>query len=1805
MKSRVATTSHPCWNNEEGSDCRISEKSTSQSSYKTNITVMMADASTNAGNGSSSEVWDLLCKHRSKIIESLKSDVERLIRFLFQEEVLADEENDTIGQEVTLEEKASTLLSLLQTKGNADFLKFCQALNAFGKESIVALLKGTAAGDIFNPIQNVTRPVKQFFMTSDFIAVEQAVQINHAYTYTDKPVTVLHGPSGSGKTQICRSLEEKFLQHYSTAVAWTLDGRNQDRFLKSKLNLLKALKVDLDNTSIVDKCLQKAFLRRETPVFLVVEDLEDGSMVTQDLIPLTMQFRMVIITHKDPDHLQLPEEVHSRSSYTKINGFQGGEELERFLKERLPQHEYQFERKDVQGLNDLFNGNPLALAIVAEYICRNRISPGNCIDMMKYERMAKRIQRSSKKEWLHQHYDKFEKGKLHPAIQVAVDKLARQEQVATGPEETSFPSPQESTVPSTHVPSSEIAGQQEQEEQPAEEPEPAREASAPSSSGTGVKPSVGRKPSRETTGELQEKQSACQEHGNTMVSQQPNEEVNHDSPCNRQDHPKEKIKSIGDSCASSQNTHMQAETEGEEPPSTIKDQPTQQGSLQDGMKIQGALYGKKEGKEQHLAQQLHPARETSSPESSEGISSRRGEKKPSRRGIHGAVAEGRNTKKKRLGNTRHQPGNSKSKMKRSAVSDKEQVDDMAYEATAQPTQEKETKKHSASAMMQTPQKRRKEKKNSKHPRGFDEHVNRMSASRQDRKSKEGSEHNRINGMRTYSAKSEEGKRISATSSQEGDIMKHSKNDTVCSSTGKVNTKPDSLVQKPLSKLQTLRQKQSEDTVSVNENYSKTLRARGVGPSAPRSHTVEEGGDDIQGDNSFRETKCERESNADKRNVPPDKEIPPTTKVSDSPPTSISDNKGTGTFPKSFGYFQGDRDKSYDELQFSRPPEERDKLVDESSNPDSTESPDDVKGVKKDASTSTENGHLIVEPKDDPVLVEYPPSGPPALIHLETESHPRCNLTDVSVRTDLYHPEGEESPGIYYDVTGAGDVQYGQTGPVYAVPYTSLGEQAPIIHGPAGIIPYWLPEWMIGACGTEDVEERNLYLGAAEAVGLSGRQPNDGDDQQCQLLNGTDHPEDFDVDSLQESLFLEANNWVVPQPQPPELNEPDPVFVKVLNTAGQIVTEVRIIVSTYVEDLALYVAEQVFANQPLVGFTLRWQGGFNIQPLTLLQQDVTLQVHHAPDEDQTWVGGVEHLMMVLKGDKDEVNQQTKGGVTMASQQETGNGSPKNDQSMQVSQAPQLGAQESGTDTSVTMGLDKDYKPDEMDPKSSVAQPKMSITKEEKLISLRQKSEAEIEYVHLPIEDPTEEPPNKEDMPVPLDEPCGSKHQQSSADFEKKLEGSESTDCPSTPTDKDVEESQAEDWKDTTKYKDRKETIEHEDGKENTEHTGGNEITQHKDDEENKEVEERFSGGLACEVEGSATRNTTGSDEEVETVPGPSPCDDVSSQEDSLPVSIEEQAPSLTKENDFSSSKGRVVNASVQTEEETTLLHKETQASAEAEIVTEHLPAKEDDAVGSEDTTEKATADQTTKKEEKVVPREVPKSYAEVLKSGDISVPSSPPKQQKGSHLKEKKKSAGHSSPKVKKFNLKAKQRPQMSPPPTAPTRSSAPQQTLDEEGFQVVKYRRSTKESLLSKSTRAEIGQKEKKVDSNDVNPFSVLMVNAENLQESENISDIDDNAVSDTEEPGRKELGESRSATRMTRGQKKREKRKSAQRKKKNISREEERQTRSRRKPSSSTIGTGGTPSLQGSAPRQQMDELRKEESAGCDETSGILTMEP
>ncbi|XP_066302382.1 uncharacterized protein [Branchiostoma lanceolatum] len=1199
---------------------------------------MMADASANAGNGSSSEVWDLLCKHRSEIIESLKSDVERLIRFLFQEEVLADEENDTIGQEVTLEEKASTLLSLLQTKGNADFLKFCQALNAFGKESIVALLKGTAAGDIFNPIQNVTRPVKQFFMTSDFIAVEQAVQIDRAYTYTDKPVTVLHGPSGSGKTQICRSLEEKFLRHYPTAVAWTLDGRNQDRFLKSKLSLLKALKVDLDNTSIVDKCLQKAFLRRETLVFLVVEDLEDGSMVTRDLIPLTMQFRMVIITHKDPDHLQLPEEVHSRSSYAKINGFQGGEELECFLKERLPQHEYQFESKDAQGLNDLFEGNPLALAIVAEYIRRNRISPGNCIAMMKDERTAKRIQRTSKKEWLHQHYDKFEKGKLHPAIQAAVDKLARQEQVATGAGETSFPSPQESTVPSAHVPSSEITDQQEQEQQPAEELEPAREASAPSSNGTGVKPRDGRKPSRETTGELQEKQPACQEHGNAVVNQQPNEEVNHGSSC--QDHPKEKVKTVGDSCASSQNTHMQAETEGEETPSTIEDQPTQQGSLQDGMKMQGALYGQMEDTEQHLAQKLHPARETSSPESSERISGRCSEKKPSSRGIRGTAAEGSNTKKKRPGNTGYQPGNSKSKGSAVSDTDKEPVDDMAYKATAQPTQKKEIKKHySASAIMQTPQNRRKAKKNSKHPRGFDEHVNRMSASRQDRKSKEGSEHNRINGMRTYSAKSEEGKRISATSSQEGDIMKHSKNDTVCSSTGKVNTKPDSLVQKPLSKLQTLRQKQSEDTVSVNENYSKTLRARGVGPSAPRSHTVEEGGDDIQGDNSFRETKCERESNADKRNVPPDKEIPPTTKVSDSPPTSISDNKVTGTIPKSFGYFQGDRDKSYDELQFSRPPEERDKLVDESSNPDSTESPDDVKGVKKDASTSTENGHLIVEPKDDPVLVEYPPSGPPALIHLETESHQRCNLTDVSVRTDLYHPEGEESPGSFastnsslqksvvnnydkglklYDVTGAGDVQYGQTGPVYAVPYTSLGEQAPIIHGPAGIIPYWLPEWMIGACGAEEVEERNLYLGAAGAVGLPGRQPNNGDDQQCQLLNGTDHPEDFNVGSLQESLFLEANNWVVPQPQPPDLNEPDPVFVKVLNTAGQIVTEVRIIGATYVEDLALYVAEQVFANQPLVGFTLRWQGGFNIQPLTLLQQDVTLQVHHAPDEDQTWV-----------------------------------------------------------------------------------------------------------------------------------------------------------------------------------------------------------------------------------------------------------------------------------------------------------------------------------------------------------------------------------------------------------------------------------------------------------------------------------------------------------------------------------------------------------------------------------------------------------
>ncbi|XP_035689653.1 uncharacterized protein LOC118424952 [Branchiostoma floridae] len=1183
-------------------------------------------------------VWDPLHQHRSQIIEDLKPDVEGLVKYLSREDVLTEQDLETIGDEGTLEDE----------------------------DEDEDEEKGTAAGDIFNSIQNTTKPVEQFFKSKDFIAVEQAVQMNRAFT--DRPVTVLYGPGGSGKTQISRNLAREVLQHYPTAVAYMIEGRDQDCYLRSLLSLLKELNVDqpVGNIGIVgtSTCLQKAFLNRDTPVFLIVEDLEDGSFVRPDLIPNMMQFRMVIITRKDPSQLQLSEGVHKRSSFIEMKGFQGGEELGDFLKEKLPEQEYQI--KDLQDLNDLFDGNPLGLAVVAEYVRRNRISLGNCIASLKDEKTAKIIQQNAKKKWLCQHYDKFEEGKFHRSLQVAVDRLARQEQVAPGQgvtssqgslQETSMKAAptaigcEESSSSSEDLTTQEgsfhygmkiqralYGGMEGVEQHSARQLDTARKMQrAKPCEGMSGKPSEKRKQSsrgicgavsedrdnkkkkvpcngrskvegsavrdgksaHKAMAQLSQKKETQKHNAEAVTKTLPNRQKKARKPKGSAEHVNRMTASRCDKerkgrdeqeytpsstdpatqQGSFQETSMEAdptETECGESSSSSEDPATQEGSLQDGIKIQGALYGGMEGVEPCPAQQFETARKMSHPKTSEGMSGKPSEKrKQSSRGIRGAVSEDRDNKKKKV------PCNGRSKVEGSAVRDGKS----ALKAMARPSQKKESQKHNAAVEIKTPPNRR--KKDRKYPRGFDEHVNRMTASRCDKKSKrkDESEHTKFSCVASIMDKDRKSKIT----------LESVKKDRL--SSGKCS---------------------SDSAMSSQAGEAMKRSARGI-------------------DVEKRKSKDERKSNAD---IPPDEEIPTTPKVPTSPSPSIRANQGsTGTIPKVLSDCQGDRSKSYDEMQYCRPPEKGEKLGDESSNTDSTESLLD-NNVEKDASTSTEP---IIEPQDDKVLVdvEYPPSGPAALIHLQNELHPRCHLTEVSVRTDLYHPEGEESAdslattgsslqksvvdNYYKGLILPGEVYYGQTGQVYAVPYTSPSGQAPRIQ--IGGNAYWLPDWLTGACGAEDIDERNLYLSATETVYLPRRHPTDGVHQQCQYLNSrkgrTDkdqngHPDDLIVDSLQESFFLDANGWVtwmVPQPQPPE---PDPVFVKVLNTAGQLVTEVRVFGAVYVEDLALYVAEQVFADQPLVAFTLRWPGGFNIQPLTLVRQDMTLQVHHAPDEDQTWV-----------------------------------------------------------------------------------------------------------------------------------------------------------------------------------------------------------------------------------------------------------------------------------------------------------------------------------------------------------------------------------------------------------------------------------------------------------------------------------------------------------------------------------------------------------------------------------------------------------
>ncbi|XP_019638413.1 PREDICTED: uncharacterized protein LOC109480624 [Branchiostoma belcheri] len=224
---------------------------------------------------------------------------------LTKSHILTEEESNIIQEEKTPFEKAKSLLCVLSTKGQSAFLALCRVLHAQGLEDIVSFLNQASVGDTLKPVTNVPEPVEHFVKTNDATKVEQALG-----TSNNPSNIVVSGIPKSGKTQITRWIAKQFLHHHPTAVVWALDGQNRQTLLASKRKLLEALNAEVtdeEDVTKVDECLDQALQNRGTPVLLIVDDLEDGTLLTPTLLRERIQSRVLILTRQE--ELQLPDET--------------------------------------------------------------------------------------------------------------------------------------------------------------------------------------------------------------------------------------------------------------------------------------------------------------------------------------------------------------------------------------------------------------------------------------------------------------------------------------------------------------------------------------------------------------------------------------------------------------------------------------------------------------------------------------------------------------------------------------------------------------------------------------------------------------------------------------------------------------------------------------------------------------------------------------------------------------------------------------------------------------------------------------------------------------------------------------------------------------------------------------------------------------------------------------------------------------------------------------------------------------------------------------------------------------------------------------------------------------------------------------------------------------------------------------------------------------------------------------------------------------------------------------------------------
>ncbi|XP_078703504.1 uncharacterized protein LOC144928699 [Branchiostoma floridae x Branchiostoma belcheri] len=345
---------------------------------------------------------------------------------LTKSHILTEEESNIIQEEKTRFEKAKSLLCVLSTKGQSAFLALCRVLHDQGLEDIVSFLNRASVGDTLKPVTNVPEPVKHFLKTNDATKVEQALGNSN-----NPSNIVVSGIPKSGKTQITRRIAKKFRHHHPTAVVWALDGQNRQTLLASMRKLLEALNVEVtdeEDITEVDKCLDQALQNRGTPVLLIVDDLEDGTLLTLTLLRERIQSRVMILTPQE--ELQLPAEADVL--HISVSGF-STEEVEMLLEKNKPKEEKkpkeenkpkeEYQHAFLEALNEAFNHLPLTWASALHFMKISHTSLENFVAQLKEGNTVMDIQEEMKR-WMLPHYEKFDPAEESMQLRSAMSKLS-------------------------------------------------------------------------------------------------------------------------------------------------------------------------------------------------------------------------------------------------------------------------------------------------------------------------------------------------------------------------------------------------------------------------------------------------------------------------------------------------------------------------------------------------------------------------------------------------------------------------------------------------------------------------------------------------------------------------------------------------------------------------------------------------------------------------------------------------------------------------------------------------------------------------------------------------------------------------------------------------------------------------------------------------------------------------------------------------------------------------------------------------------------------------------------------------------------------------------------------------------------------------------------------------------------------------------------------------------------------------------------------------------------------------------------